>query len=242
MFTMIYTKPAKSRQKIRLLLIEDNQIRRDGIARMLKGQKDITVVAASGDGESTMLRIHDVKPNVILLYLGLRSQNCLHLVELVKKEFPKADVIVIDLAPAQGDVLQFVRAGASGFILKDASMESFVATIRSVACGEKVLPPVLNGSLFSQIIQHAASGGRANLGKEVRMTRREREVIALLSDGLSNKQIGQRLHIATYTIKSHIHNIMEKLALHTRLGVANYAYATDAGAEERADSVPIFQH
>jgi DNA-binding NarL/FixJ family response regulator len=210
--------------KIRLLLIDDNRLLRDGIAAMLKGHRDIKVVAASGNGENGILKIHKLKPNVILLDLGLRSQSSLHVVEIVKKEFPNAKVIVMDLAPAQGDVLQFVKAGASGFILKDATLDDFLATIRSVADGEKVLPPILNGSLFSQIIEHAVNGGGKNLNKAIRMTKREREVISLISDGLSNKEIGHRLHIATYTIKSHVHNIMEKLALHTRLEVANYSY------------------
>src|SRR6185503_4894203 len=140
---------------IRLLLIEDNRLLRDGIAGMLKVQKDIKVVATSGSGSDTILSIHKLKPNVILLDLGLRSQNSLRVVEIVKKEFPQAKVIVMDLAPAQGDVLQFVKAGASGFILKDATLDEFLATIRTVAEGGTVLPPVLNTSLFSQIIEHS---------------------------------------------------------------------------------------
>jgi len=226
-----------SPHKIRLLLIEDNRILRDGIAKMLKGHRDIKVVAASGDGESIIAKIHALKPNVILLDLGLRSQNSLHVVEVVKKEFPEAKVIIMDLSPAQGDVLQFVKAGASGFVLKDANLADFISTIRTVAEGGNVLPPVLNGSLFSQIIEHAVSGGRTNLSKAIRMTKREHEVIRLISDGLSNKEMGQRLHIATYTVKSHVHNIMEKLALHTRLEVANYAYTDGTLSDQLSKTI-----
>ncbi|HEY6191229.1 MAG TPA: response regulator transcription factor [Bacteroidota bacterium] len=228
--------------KIRLLLIDDNRLLRDGIAAMLKGHRDIKVVAASGNGENGILKIHKLKPNVILLDLGLRSQSSLHVVEIVKKEFPHAKVIVMDLAPAQGDILQFVKAGASGFILKDATLDDFLATIRSVAEGEKVLPPVLSGSLFSQIIEHAVHGGRKNLNKAIQMTKREREVISLIADGLSNREIGQRLHIATYTIKSHIHNIMEKLALHTRLEVANYSYTDGTLTREVNKSISMMKN
>jgi DNA-binding NarL/FixJ family response regulator len=228
--------------KIRLLLIEDNRLLRDGIAAMLKGHRDIKVVAASGNGKNSILRIHELKPNVILLDLGLRSQNSLHVVEIVKKEFPHAKVIVMDLAPAQGDVLQFVKAGASGFILKDAKVDEFLATIRSVAGGGKVLPPTLNDSLFSQIIEHAVNGGRKDLNKALQMTKREREVIGLISDGLSNKEIGQRLHIATTTIKSHVHNIMEKLALHTRLEVANYAFTDGTLTKEISKSISMIHN
>jgi DNA-binding NarL/FixJ family response regulator len=228
--------------KIRLLLIDDNRLLRDGIAAMLKGHKDIKVVAASGNGENSILKIHRLKPNVILLDLGLRNQSSLHVVEIVKKEFPQAKVIVMDLAPAQGDILQFVKAGASGFILKDATLDDFLTTIRSVAEGGKVLPAILSESLFTQIIEHAVNGGRANLNKAIQMTKREREVISLISDGLSNKEIGQRLHIATYTIKSHIHNIMEKLALHTRLEVANYTYTDGTLAKVVAKGISMMKN
>lgn len=227
-------------KKIRLLLIEDNRLLRDGIASMLKGHKDIKVVAASGDPGNSILKLHELKPNIVLLDLGLRSQNSLHVVEVVKKEFPEAKVIVMDLAPAQGDILQFVKAGASGFILKDATLDDFLHTIRSVAEGAKILPPVLNESLFSQIIEHAVEGGRPTLSKAVRMTKREREVIGLISEGLSNKEIGLRLRVATYTVKSHIHNIMEKLALHTRLEVANYAYTDGTLSKDLTSSISLF--
>ncbi len=106
-------------KKIRLLLIEDNRLLRNGIAAMLKKQDDIKIIAASGNSESTVTKIRLLKPNVILLDLGLSNQNSLAVVEFVKKDFPNAKVIVMDIAPLQGDINLFVKAGASGFILKD---------------------------------------------------------------------------------------------------------------------------
>src|SRR3989339_455863 len=141
--------------KIRLLLIEDNRLLRDGIMSILKPHKDIIVIAASGDGANTLLKIQQLKPNIVLLDLGLRSQNSLRVVEIVKKEFPNAKIIVMDLAPVQADILQYVKAGANGFILKDASLNDFLVTIRAVAEGSTVLPPLPVNSLFSQIVEHA---------------------------------------------------------------------------------------
>lgn len=215
------------KKKIRLLLIEDNRLLRDGIYSILKPQKDILIIAASADAKNTLVKIKELKPNVVLLDLGLRSQNSLQVVELVKKDFPLAKIIVMDLAPVQADILQFVKAGANGFILKDASLKDFLATIRSVSDGETVLPTLLIDSLFSQIIDYAVKEGKTKIKEAVLMTKREKEVIALLSDGMSNKEIGQKIHISTYTVKSHIHNIMEKLALHTRLEIANYSYSNE---------------
>ncbi|MFA6598644.1 MAG: response regulator transcription factor [Ignavibacteriaceae bacterium] len=214
--------------KIRLLLIEDNRLLRDGIMSILKPHKDIVVIAASGDGTNTLLKIQQLKPNVVLLDLGLRSQNSLHVVEIVKKDFPKAKIVVMDLAPVQADILQYVKAGANGFILKDASLNDFLITIRAVADGSTVLPPLLVNSLFSQIVEHAIKEGDITLKEAVQMTKREREVISLLSEGMSNREIGQSIKISTYTVKSHIHNIMEKLALHTRLELANYSFNVES--------------
>ena len=211
-------------RKIRLLLIEDNRLLRDGISSILKAHKDIIIIAASGDGKNSLPKIRQLKPNVVLLDLGLRSQNSLHVVEIVKKDFPKAKVIVMDLAPVQADILQYVKAGANGFILNDASLNDLLITIRTVADGSTVLPPLLIDSLFSQIVDHAVREGKSQLKEAVWMTNREREVINFLGEGMSNKEISQKIRVSTYTIKSHIHNIMEKLALHTRLEIANYSY------------------
>lgn len=214
-------------KKIRLLIIEDNRLLRDGIFSILKPHKDIVIIAASGDSRSTLVKIKQLKPNVVLLDLGLRSQNSLHVVEIVKKDFPLAKIIVMDLAPVQADILQYVKAGANGFILKDASLNDLLITIRAVADGSTILPPLLIDSLFSQIVEHAVREGKTKIKAAVRMTSREREVILHLGEGMSNKEIGQKMRVSTYTIKSHIHNIMEKLALHTRLEIANYSYSSE---------------
>jgi DNA-binding NarL/FixJ family response regulator len=111
--------------KIRLLLIEDNRLLRNGIIAMLKKQKDINIVATSGDRENTIIKLKQSKPDVILLDLGLRSQNSLNVVEIVKKDFPSAKIIVMDLSPVQGDIIQYAKAGAVYFILKDATLMIF---------------------------------------------------------------------------------------------------------------------
>jgi DNA-binding NarL/FixJ family response regulator len=211
--------------KIRLLLVEDNRLLREGLTAMLNEQPDIEVVAAFGNGKEAVLKgTQELKPQIVLVDLGLKGQNSLHLVELIKKESSEIKVIVMDLIPMQADVVEFVRGGVSGFLLKDATFDDFVRTIRSVAAGASVLPPSLTGSLFSQIIERVTGEEKASLIDAVRMTKREREVIELIAEGLSNKEIAQRLSIATYTVKSHVHNILDKLALHTRLQVASYAH------------------
>lgn len=219
-------------KRVHLLLIEDNRLLREGLAVMLKEQPDLKVVASSGNSDA-VLKAKRLKPTVIILDLGLRSQNSLRLLGLFKKSAPDARVIGMDLVPVQEELVQFVQAGVCGFILKDATFGDFLRTVRTVAKGGKVLPPPLTSSLFSQIAENAARKGTGNPFSSVRMTRREREVVALISEGLSNKEIAQRLHLATDTVKSHVHNILEKLALHTRLEIARFAH-TDDGYREKS--------
>lgn len=230
----------KTKPKIKLLLIEDNRILRDGMNAMFKPYLDIQILTSTGNNESTILKIQKLKPDVILIDLGLRSQNSLRIVELVKKEFPDSRVIVMDLVPVKGDILQFIKAGASGFILKDASLEEFLDTIRSVAAGENILPDHLTHSLFSQIIEFAIKKGKTKPKDAVRMTKREKEIIILISDALTNKEISQKLNISAFTVKSHVHNILEKLALHSRLEVANFSI-TDGAISTISDSISIIK-
>lgn len=209
--------------KIRVLLIEDNRILREGITVTLRNQRDITVAAVSDGMDDTLTKTRTVKPHVMLIDLGLDSQNSLNAVQSVKKEFPRIKIIGMGLAPTQSDILEFVQAGAEGFILKNATVEDVIKTIRAVAGGETVLPPPMNGSLFSQVAELALSKGKRNLKGAIRMTQREKEIISLIVEGMSNKQIANSLNIAIFTVKSHVHNILEKLALHSRLQIAKYA-------------------
>lgn len=207
---------------ISIALIEDNRLVREGITALLSQLPDLKVVAGSSRADTAMLRA--ARPQVVLLDLGLGHGNSLRVAEAVKKELPETKIILMDLLPVHEDIVEFVNVGVSGFIMKDATLEDLVKTIRSVAEGAHVLPPQMTSTLFSQIAKDAIVRGRADTLDGVRMTPREREVINLIAEGLSNKEIANRLSIATDTVKSHVRNVMEKLMLHTRLQIAAYAH------------------
>ena len=212
-------------KKIHILLIEDNKLLRDGLAAILNKQKDIGVIGIISNGENILKQMDTHKPDIVLLDLGLRSQNSLQLVKLIKQNFLEIKIIVMDLIPLQEDVMKFVRAGVSGFILKDADINEFYQTIRSVFQGEKVLPLNLTNSLFSQIVDAAITNSKdAIIHESVRMTKREKQVIDLIANGSTNKEMAQKLHLSVFTIKSHVHNILEKLALHSRIQIAKYSF------------------
>jgi two-component system NarL family response regulator len=209
-------------KKIRILVIEDNRVLCDGISTMLNEQADMHVVATIGSGNNVLLKASQTKPHVILIDAGLKYFKEVSVVESIKKNIPEAKLIGMGLLPLQSDIVEFVEAGASGFILKDATVKEFLLTIRSVAKGEKILPPSLTGSLFSHVAELSFRKRKGKITNAVRMTKRELEIIALIADGQSNKEIARQLNVATHTVKSHVHNIMEKLALHTRLQIANF--------------------
>ena len=208
--------------RISVALIDDNRLVREGISVLLNQVLDLRVVAAGSSGDMSLLR--GVHPQVVLLDLGLRNGDSLRVAGKVIKELPESKVIMMDLLPVQEDIVEFVNAGVSGFIMKDATLEDLVNTIRTVANGAQVLPPRLTGTLLSRIARDAVAGGRPDALHSVRMTPREREVINLIAERLSNKDIAERLHIATYIVRSHVRNVMEKLMLHTRLQIAAYAH------------------
>jgi DNA-binding NarL/FixJ family response regulator len=209
-----------ARAALSLAIIEDNRLVRDALAAMLSQLADVQVVAAPF---ADAARLAEAKPQVILLDAGLRDQDSLHVAEILKKEVPDASIVVMDLMPVHEEIEEFVNAGVSGFILKDATVDEFVGTIRLVADGEKVLPPVAKASLFSQIAQATPIRVGDEAPEDVRLTPREREVIAYIGDGLSDRDAAHRLNISVRTVRSHVRNVMEKLALHTRLQIAAYS-------------------
>lgn len=213
-------------ESITVAIIDDNRLVREALAAMLNEVADVRAVAAAAADPAFLA---ETKPQVLLLDLGLSDQESLRVAAAVKRETPDAQIIVMDLVPVHEEIMEFVNVGVSGFVLKDATFDELVGTIRSVAAGEKVLPPRLAHSLFSQIAKEAADRGSDEMPDDVRMTPREREVITLIGEGMSNKEIAQRLNIATHTVKSHVRNVMEKLQLHTRLQIAAYSHRDTAG-------------
>jgi DNA-binding NarL/FixJ family response regulator len=202
---------------------------RDGLSTLLSAQ-GFSVVATARSGQEALREVARVKPQLALLDSALGDREGPRFVQEMRQSFPDIKLIVMGLLPAEDDFVEFIKAGVAGFILKDATIEVFVATIMSVADGDYVLPAPLTQNLFSHVAAQARSRGRRGAKAAVRMTARERQVIESIADGQSNKEIAERLHIATHTVKSHVHNILEKLALHTRLEVA--AYAHEAGEDQ----------
>ena len=202
---------------IKVLLVEDNRLLRDGTTALLNAQEDIRAVSSTGN-KTAVEKARKLAPDVVLLDLGLKSQSGLKILEAIKKAHPRAEVVVMDLIPSHAEVAEFVKAGVSGYVPKNASLDDFLHTIRSVIKGVKILPPTMTDSLFSRIVENAIQAGSVDdVVDSVKLIKREQEVLNLMAGGKSIRETSRAMKLEYFTVKSHIRNILDKLALHTRL-------------------------
>lgn len=222
--------------KISLLLVEDTRLLREGIAARLNEQPGLRVVAVASDHEAATRQVRLARPQVVLLDACLGHPGSRRLIETLREVSPTTRVIVMAFSPALDDVPELMTLGVAGFIAKDATLEDVVTTIESVAGGTHVLPPSLVESLFAQI----TTARDAQLDDAVRLTEREHEITRMIGQGFSNKDVAQRLHISPHTVKNHVHSILGKLALHSRLQIA--AYAVRQQQHQSGDSFAPSEH
>lgn len=218
---MVKFERSGTSREISLLIIAHNPLLRDGIAGLLNEQSDITATAVDPEWAAAQSAVVETKPQLILLDSCLGASYCRQLREVTEGLRPTPRVIVMDLLGPE-EVVEFVESGCSGLILKNTTTEHFLATIRSVSRGDSVLPTSLTETIFSYVARRATTRGSDSLREAVTLTQREHEVMGLIVEGLSNKAIAERLHIAVHTVKSHVHVILEKLALRTRLEIAAF--------------------
>ncbi len=213
--------------RTRVLLVNDNRFLVDGAIALLNSQPDIKAAASDTTNRSIQKNAQRFRPHVALLDIGSSNQDSLKSMRLIRKEAPLAGVILMDLVPGSSRMMEFLREGASGFIHRDATLDDFLSTIRLVAKGEKVISPVLSDSLFSQIVEHANQiGDHGRTMKPSSLTKREQDVIDMITAGRSNKEIAAMLYLSIHTVKSHIHSVLKKLGLHTRLELAHFNHVS----------------
>jgi len=205
-----------------MVLIDDNLVAREGLVALIRARSGIHVLASSAEIEEALQKVREAGPDIVLLNLRREGDDRLALAGALHGEVPESRVIIMGLEPAQEDVASLVRAGVSGFIIADASFDTFLSTIHSVAQGIQVLPLELTGSLFGQLRQGVGERPKTTLDVE-RLTNRDRAVTDLIVQGLSNREIAARLRIALRTVKSYVHKVLSNLAVNRRLEVAAFA-------------------
>jgi DNA-binding NarL/FixJ family response regulator len=219
--------PGTLQREIIVALVDDNRISRDEHARLLNAEPGVTVVSAEATLSITMLT--EDRPDVVLVEVGDTDVLSLRAAVTARRVLPSANVVITDLVWDNEDLAKYVKAGVAGFLLKEATSEDLIDTVRTVADGAHVLPDELTSPLFVQIaaegieIEVDDNGRKVRASIAVSLTLREQEVVALLGDGLANKEIAARLMVSTATVKSHVRNVMEKTGFRTRLLLATRA-------------------
>jgi DNA-binding NarL/FixJ family response regulator len=221
--------------KIQVLLIEDNRLLREGVNAILASQADMAIFAAEPSDESRPHPSRRHGPHIILFDAGLSGPRGFETLGNYRGSFPEAKIILMGTIPAGTTVTEYVCEGFSGFVDKNASAEEFLSTIRSVAAGQLLLPQAIKEVLFSEVRASSVPNRQARVNSgSYRLTHREQEVIRHIGDGLSNKDIAKGMFISVHTVKSHVHNIFDKLGLHTRLEIALHQRTTENSRSKHA--------
>ena len=205
---------------IRVYIVDDNRLFREGLVSMLSEQEGFVVVGTAADGCQVLEQIKDLNPHVALIDIGLPGKDGIEVTQALYKSLPEVKVIIMGMPDLTDEIMACIEAGAVGYILKEASFDHLVDTIRSANRGESFCSPRMTGSLFSRIAELA---GEQMPRDAIKLTPREVEIINKIAEGLSNKEIAKRLSVEVQTIKNHIHNILDKLQLHNRLEAVQYA-------------------
>lgn len=190
---------------IRVLVVEDHTLVREGLMAMLGSHEGFDVIAGTGNGHEALRLGAELHPDVILLDLRIEGLDGLEVLKKIKADHPDIRVLILSVHDEQSYVGQAVVAGADGYLLKTVSTEELVDGVRRVMAGEAVLHPAVARTVLSEMTHLASGGGPAELSA------RELEIVKLLAQGLSNKQIAVRLQLGIETIKTHISSILSKL-------------------------------
>lgn len=198
---------------IRVMLVDDHPVVREGLRGMLESEPDLTVVSEAGSGEEAVAQARSVEADVILMDLRMRDLDGVGATERILAEHPARKVVVLTTYETDADILRAVEAGAAGYLLKDASRTELANAIRAAARGETVLAPSVAGRLVNQVRRPVAQT----------LSAREVEVLRLVAKGLTNADIGRALHITEATVKTHLLRTFAKLEVSDRTAAVTTA-------------------
>ena len=207
---------------LNVLVVDDNRVIRDAVAALLLKEEGVQVVATTGLSSETLERIEQGRPDLILLpALGTRT---VELTRAITRRFNGIRVVVFGIKELPEVVTEMIEAGAAGYVREDASVDEFREVVRLAARGEARVAPQIASSLFSRLAALASVLRADERAKNVKLTPRELEILRLVAEGLTNKEIAARLHVEQQTVKNHMHNILERLSLRRRQQAVQYAW------------------
>jgi two-component system nitrate/nitrite response regulator NarL len=206
-------------EKLRVLLVDDHKLFRSGVKALLARQADIEVVGEAADGLDGVQQARQLRPDIILLDLHMPGVGGREAVKTLSEQLPETRVLMLTVSEDAEDLLETLHAGAAGYLLKNIDADYFVDAIRRAASGDSVVSPEMTGKLVAGLKRKPATPPP---DKEV-LSAREREILAALARGASNKELAREFELAESTVKIHVQNILRKLKLNSRVQAAVYA-------------------
>jgi len=209
---------------IRVLVVDDHVLFRRGVQQVLSSAAGIVVVGEAANGDDALLRAVELEPDIVMLDVRMPGRGGLEVCAELVAAVPGVRVIMLTVSDSEADLYAAIRAGASGYLLKEISTDEVVTAVRTVHAGQSLISPPMAGKLLTEF---AAMVRREDELREPtgapRLTDRELEVLKLVATGLNNRDIARELYISENTVKNHIRNILEKLQLHSRMEAVVYA-------------------
>lgn len=219
------TEPEASEDKevLKVLIVDDHALFRRGIQMVLDQEPDLEVVGEAADGVEAIERAQQLMPDVVLMDVRMPKRTGIEATQEIKDLLPHAKILMLTISDEEGDLYEAIKAGASGYLLKEISIEEVADAIRSVWAGQSRISPSMASKLLTEFAAMSKRADEKPNAPAPRLTDREMEVLQLVAEGLNNREIGQRLFISENTVKNHIRNILEKLHLHSRMEAVVYA-------------------
>ncbi len=209
------------REPIRVAVVDDQELFRRGLTMLLGVEDDIEVVGEAGDGVAGTELAISAAPDVILMDVRMPKRSGIEACVAIKETAPAARIIMLTVSDEEADLYEAVKNGASGYLLKDSSIDEVAQAIRVVSDGQSLISPSMAIKLLDEFKQMSRSDRQQV--PTPRLTERELEVLKLVAQGLNNREIAKRLFISENTVKNHVRNILEKLQLHSRMEAVMYA-------------------
>lgn len=212
---------AGGRDTIRVLICDDHALFRRGLVMLLEGEEGIEVAAEAEDGEDAVAKATEVAPDVVLMDVRMPKMSGIEATRAIAEAVPTARIVMLTVSDEEEDLYEAVKAGANGYLLKEISIEEVADAVRAVVAGQSLISPSMASKLLAEFNNLARQAQQKVLAPK--LTDRELQVLKLVAQGLSNREIAQQLFISENTVKNHVRNILEKLHLHSRMEAVVYA-------------------
>jgi DNA-binding NarL/FixJ family response regulator len=218
---------------MRVLLADDHHLVRAGIRALLESLPEVEIVAEAGDGQEALAALQRTKPDVALLDISMPGLNGLELAARASREVPETRIVILSVHGDASHVAQALRAGAKGYLVKDAAADELPVLLRSVMRGETYLSPGISRHVVDGFLGRSATSGDETPDISSLLTPRQRETLQLVAEGRSTKEIAQKLNLSVKTVETHRAQIMERLDIHDLAGLVRFAVRAGIVSSER---------